>query len=110
MARTTPHLTTVRDLAEIPDFASERQEAEFWDTHTMSDELWDSLPPVEDEAPLPGTPMGASVTLNAELSERLRVLARKKGVSYVALARTFVAERLYEEEKREGIIGGSQAS
>lgn len=110
MTRTSPHLTTVRDLAEIPDFASERQEAEFWDTHTMSDELWDALPATDDEAPLPGTPMGASVSLNADLSERLRALALKKGVSYVSLARAFVAERLYEEEKREGIIGGSQAS
>lgn len=110
MAKTSTQLTTVHKLEEIPDFGSEQQEAEFWDTHTMSDELWDSLPGMEGELPTPGTPMGVSLSLNAELARRLRVLARRKGVSYLALARAFVAERLYEEEKREGIIGDSRAS
>ncbi len=110
MARTSTQLTTVQSLEEIPEFASEREEAEFWDTHTMSDDLWNALPPAEDELPPPGTPMGVSLSLNAELAGRLRTLAKKKGVSYLALARAFVAERLYEEEKREGIIGDSRAS
>lgn len=110
MAKTSAQLATVHRLEEIPEFASERQEAEFWDTHTMSDELWNSLPRLEGELPTPGTPMGVSLSLSAELAGRLRALASKKGVSYLALARAFVAERLYEEEKREGIIGDSRAS
>jgi hypothetical protein len=54
--------------------------------------------------------MGLRLSLSAELAQRLRVLARKKGVDYVRLTQQFVAERLYEEEKREGIIGDRQAS
>lgn len=106
MAR-SPHLTVINSLSEVPEFATERQEAEFWDAHTMSDELWDSLPPVHTES---SGPMGVSLSLNADLADRLRALAKKKGVSYLDLARRFVAERLYEEEKREGIVGDTRAS
>jgi hypothetical protein len=35
---------------------------------------------------------------------RLRRLAEKKGTTYQTLLKTFVQERLYEEEKREGHI------
>ena len=35
---------------------------------------------------------------------RLRRLAEKKGTKYQTLLKTFVQERLYEEEKREGLI------
>jgi hypothetical protein len=44
------------------------------------------------------------------VAQRLRVLAKKKDMSYVKLAQQFVLERLYEEEKREGIIGEREAS
>ncbi len=34
---------------EIPEFASEDEEAEFWRTHTFSEAFWDQMPPVPDE-------------------------------------------------------------
>lgn len=36
---------------------------------------------------------------------RLRILAKRRNVGYQTLLKTFVTERLYEEEKREKIIG-----
>jgi hypothetical protein len=36
-------LTVVNSLDEIPDFASEDEEREWWATHEFSDELWESL-------------------------------------------------------------------
>jgi hypothetical protein len=39
-----------------------------------------------------------------DLVNRLKALAAVKGVGYQTLLRQFVAERVYEEEKREGII------
>ena len=36
---------------------------------------------------------------------RLKVLAERKGMGYQTLLKAFVQERLYEEEKREGLIG-----
>jgi hypothetical protein len=47
-------------LDEIPEFANEDEEREFWWTHEFSDELWDSLPDASEEldeiAPLPTGP------------------------------------------------------
>lgn len=39
----------IHSLDEIPAFADECEEVEFWDTHEMSDELWDSLPAIPDD-------------------------------------------------------------
>lgn len=36
--------------------------------------------------------------------KRLRVLAARRNTGYQTLLKEFVVERLYEEEKREGII------
>jgi hypothetical protein len=36
---------------------------------------------------------------------RLRVLAARRHKGYQTLLKEFVMERLYEEEKREGIVG-----
>jgi predicted DNA binding CopG/RHH family protein len=40
-----------------------------------------------------------------DLVNRLKALAVIKGVGYQTFLRQFVAERVFEEEKREGIIG-----
>ena len=39
-----------------------------------------------------------------DLVNRLKVLAAVKGIGYQTLLRQFVADRVYEEEKREGIL------
>ena len=36
---------------------------------------------------------------------RLKTLAERKGMGYQTLLKAFVQERLYEEEKREGVVG-----
>jgi predicted transcriptional regulator len=36
---------------------------------------------------------------------RLKVLAERRHKGYQTLLKEFVAERLYEEEKREGLVG-----
>jgi len=33
-------MTVVTSWAEVPRFASEEEEAAFWDTHTLADQLW----------------------------------------------------------------------
>jgi hypothetical protein len=43
-------MTIVHNLDEIPSFASEDEEREWWDTHELSDQLYDSLP----QTTLPG--------------------------------------------------------
>jgi hypothetical protein len=46
------------------------------------------------------------VRFDEDVLKRLRALARKKGKGYQTLLKEFVVERLYEEEKREGLVGG----
>ena len=45
-----------------------------------------------------------SIRLEADVIKRLKALARKKGTGYQTLLKQFVGERLYEEEKREGLL------
>lgn len=44
-------ITEVNSLKEVPVFKTEEQERKYWDTHTLSDKLWDELydPKVEKE-------------------------------------------------------------
>ncbi|WP_420594414.1 hypothetical protein [Deinococcus sp.] len=45
-----------------------------------------------------------SLRLSADLERRLRHLAALKGTSYQTLMKEFVLERVYEEEKRLGVV------
>ncbi len=93
---------------EIPAFKNEEEEHEFWSTHAAGPGMMkyaDEHPdPLLDEL-LPVRPRSISIRIDAEVYRRLRALAGLKGRRYQTLLKEFVTERLYEEEKREGIIG-----
>jgi predicted DNA binding CopG/RHH family protein len=42
--------------------------------------------------------------MEEDLVARLKALAAIKGIGYQTLLRQFVADRVYEEEKREGVL------
>ena len=95
---------------DIPEFESEREEHEFWNTHVFSEEFIDQAVARGDEVPAPRTrerkrSTSTSLRLGEDTLKRLRRLARKKGKGYQTLLKEFVVERLYEEEKREGVLG-----
>ena len=91
-------------MDEIPAFVSEDEEHLFWQTHEIADELWDALPPVsEEELPRPRT-KPVPIRFDEDVLRRVKVLAAKRHTGYQTLLKQFVVERLYEEEKREGII------
>ena len=99
-------MTIVHSLADIPTFASEAEESAYWQTHALSEELWDTLPPVpEDELP-PPRPRTRSIAVRFDDStlQRIKVLAARRHKGYQTLLKEFVLERLYEEEKREGLL------
>ncbi len=93
----------VNSPEEIPVFASEDAEHEFWKTHSLGPGMFDGAEP-DPDLPLPRT-RPTSLRLDNDTVRRLRTLARRKGTGYQTLLRTFVTERLYEEEKREGLVG-----
>jgi predicted DNA binding CopG/RHH family protein len=95
---------------EVPAFESEAEEQAWWERHAPSEKLLETFKRVAEEERaaygLPPSRVSGKISLRLEqdILKRLKALAAKKGMGYQALLKTFVAERLYEEEKREGMI------
>lgn len=101
-------LKEIHSFDEVPSFENEEQEAEFWATHSLSDELLSQMGPVPEEIlPIQRRTKPVAIRFDQHTIHRLKVLAEKQHKGYQTLLKEFVTERLYEEEKREGIIQGS---
>jgi hypothetical protein len=85
---------------EIPAGMSFEEARTFWDTH----EVGEGLVRAAERRNIPKVPAPISLRLEADTVRRLRALAAKKGTRYQTLLKAFVQERLYEEEKREGLV------
>jgi len=96
----------ISSLEEIPGFKSEEEEAEFWATHSLGNELLEKMGPVRENVLPPARPRTRpiAVRFDGDTLKRLKALAEKKHKGYQTLLKEFVTERLYEEEKREGIV------
>ncbi len=104
--KTEDGFTIVYSKDDLPAFKSERQEHDFWSTHVWSEELMDEAATQDFPAPpVRKRSTSTSLRLDEDTLKRLRYLARKKGKGYQTLLKEFVVERLYEEEKREGVLG-----
>lgn len=106
--KTEDGFVIIYDSADIPDFSSEAEEAAFWDTHTVAENLLGRDTGELDQL-VPAAPRGASkrpvsIRFDEDTLTRLKQLAGKKHTNYQTLVKNFVNERLYEEEKREGLI------
>lgn len=103
----TQPMTIITGLDDIPHFRSEREEAAYWQTHQLSEGLWDTLPEAPDEVLPPARPRTRSVAVRFDDStlQRMKALAQRRHKGYQTLLKEFVVERLYEEEKREGLVG-----
>ena len=100
-------LEIVDDPVEIPAFRSEAEEQAYWDTHTFGDGILSRMKPAREVDPglPPGRAPSSSITirLEADTLHRLRRLAAHKHTRYQTMLKTFLVERLYEEEKRAGL-------
>lgn len=105
-------LQPVERWSDVPAFASEREEHEFWATHELAGEALESMrpgapdwlpPPEAFDQPAQRT-RPISVRLDADVLRRLKAVAAKKHKGYQSLLKEFLVERLYEEEKREGLL------
>ena len=106
-------LKTIKSSDEVPEFKIEREEREFWGSHRLSEELLetfvprskrDNLPPPRERTITRPRKGLVSVRMENDLVNRLKALAAVKGIGYQTLLQQFVADRVYEEEKREGIL------
>jgi hypothetical protein len=96
----------IKSWKDIPAFETEKEEQEFWSTHEPSQEMLDQMSPAGVGPLPPPRPRKQllSIRMEGELLNRLKALAAVKDTSYQTLLRQFVADRVYEEEKREGIL------
>ncbi len=91
---------------ELPEFKSEAEEAEFWDTHNSLDYL-ESDEPVEIEldpelaAKIRERAQTKRVTLRLRVSqiEAAKEIARKKDIPYQTMIRSWVAEAIRREQE-----------
>ncbi len=99
-------LKKVHSLEAVPEFASEEEEARFWAEHGLGEALLEAMTPPPEGLLPPPRPRSRviSLRLDEDLLGRLKAMARRKGKGYQTLLKEFVLERLYEEEKREGVI------
>jgi hypothetical protein len=58
------------------------------------------------DAVRPGATTPIAIRIDRFTMRRLRALAKLRGTPYQTLIKQFVVERLYDEEKRAGIIDG----
>src|ERR671912_709191 len=99
----------IDDLSDMPENLSDEEQIEFLETHGVSEEFLEKTKAVpEDERPRP-----RSRSINIRVDDftlgRLKGLAERRNVGYQTLLKEFVVERLYEEEKRQGVLPVGQA-
>lgn len=83
---------TQNRASRIPTFASREEEAEFWDTHDMTD-YWDELKPVKLKV-AKNLSRGITIRFDEETLEKLRRHAYEKGIGPTTLARMWILEHL----------------
>jgi hypothetical protein len=101
--------STVDAWRDLPRFATEAEEAAWWSTHEPGERLLTQMKAVplnsEELTARRARTHPVAIRFDDSTLERIRVLAHRRRKGYQTLLKEFVVERLYEEEKREGIVG-----
>lgn len=98
----------INNLKDIPADLSDEEQIKFLETHGVSEEFLENAEEAsEDERPRPRT-RPINVRFDDFTLNRLKEMAERRNVGYQTLLKTFVLERLYEEEKREGALPTGQ--
>lgn len=87
-------------MAKLPEFKTDEDAADFFDTHSTVD-FWDDLEPVEDVTiSIPHLPRSlVTLPLSEKLLEEIKQLAREEGIPYQRLVRQWLAERVRQERR-----------
>jgi uncharacterized DUF497 family protein len=94
----------IDDLGDIPANLSDEEHMAFLMTHGVSEKFLESTEEVpEDERPRSRT-RPINVRFDDFTLGRLKDLAESRNVGYQTLLKEFVIERLYEEERRQGVL------
>ncbi|WP_052948614.1 CopG family antitoxin [Mesobacillus campisalis] len=98
----------IHDISEVPENMTEEETVRYWETHAMSEDLMEETYIEEDDEDLPPPRKQSTRPINLRIENdllvRLQKIADIKQIPYQTLLKQFVAERVYEEEKREKIL------
>jgi predicted DNA binding CopG/RHH family protein len=89
-------------LKPIPDFRSEAEERQFWETHDSTEYVNWSKARFATLANLKPSTETISLRLPAPLLAELKALAHKRDVPYQSLLKVFLAERVAAEWRMVG--------
>ena len=84
--------------SRIPTFTSYAEEAEWWDTHDITDYL-DELKPVKVRF-AKNLSEGITIRFDTPSLNKLRLQARDKGIGPTTLARMWILERLRDSKEQ----------
>lgn len=102
-----PEKKPINSIEEIPRDLSDEDRIDFLEKHGVSEAFLDTVEDaLDEERPRPRT-KPINVRFDDFTLGRLKVLAGRRNVGYQTLLKTFVQERLYEEEKREGLLSAA---
>jgi hypothetical protein len=94
---------------DIPAGLSDEERMAFLEKHGVSEHFLEN----EEEAPEEERPRPRTRPINIRFDDftlgRLKDLAKSRNSGYQTLLKEFVMERLYEEERRQGVFPASQA-
>lgn len=84
-----------KKVSRIPDFKTYEEEANFWDTHSFTD-FEDEFEEVDMIVKLDQPKQETLVLrLQKDIKDRMKKMAKNKGVGISALARLWILERLH---------------
>lgn len=82
---------------QLPEFKTDEEAAEFWDTHSIAD-YWDQMEPVEVTfAPDALKLKQVCLRLSPRQVESVKRIARSKGLRYQTMLRMWITERERQE-------------
>ena len=84
-------------MAKTPQFATDQEESDFWDTHDSTDYLDDTTDVSVTFVDARPRKEQISLRLDRETITRLKAVAHKRGIGYQTLIRMWVMERLNQE-------------
>lgn len=82
-------------MKKLPEFKTQEEEIEFWENHSIAD-YWDGF---EESGDIFKRPKLTPITLKFDplVLKKIKVLARKRGISYNAYIRYLVAKSVEKE-------------
>ncbi|MBW4062113.1 hypothetical protein HJC99_06080 [Candidatus Saccharibacteria bacterium] len=87
----------MKNLKQIPEFKSIKNEAEFWDTHDSTEYIDWSTSESTLLPNLKSSTESISLRLPSPLLARIKELANEKDVPYQSLMKVYLSERIENE-------------